>query len=62
MRDLKTHLVVGLVIGILVNLAFQASDVASLPERHFDLIELSICALLAALAALLPGVIRRTVW
>ena len=48
---MKIHFLIGLLIGAAINLAFQMTDEAPV---QINVWELCLCALLAALAALVP--------
>jgi hypothetical protein len=48
---MKIHLISGAAIGATINLAFQLTD----PASNLNLIEVAMCAVLAALAAALAS-------
>jgi len=52
---MKTHFIIGFLIGAAINLAFQCTDT---PAR-IDLLELVTCATVAALAALTTALLQR---
>jgi len=52
---MKPHLISGLIIGATINVAFQLTDTA----HTINLIELLVCALVAALAAFTAALVQR---
>ena len=53
---MKTHFILGFLIGAAINLAFQYMDITS----RLDLLELASCATVAACAALTAAFLQRT--
>jgi hypothetical protein len=52
---MKTHLLLGFLIGAAINLSFQYTDTTS----RLDILELAVCATMAALAALTAALVQR---
>jgi hypothetical protein len=52
---MKTHLILGFLIGAAINLAFQFTD----PAAHLDLLELGACSTVAALAGFTAALVQR---